>query len=242
MTETASPSRQVLDDTPRRVLKFLSGLSTNDTIRALLEARGYSNDDHQEGWRLLLAVTGYKRNDAADAFVPTINKVVRDAITELDAWDEPNFRVIRAALERRHPDQATFVFANDLSAAQGAAAVLSVATLLDRLDALDQSDERKKTRKADHAALETLSKRGITAAERKRLRALVDVVRNAERSSAPAAVVSPRSEAAAPPTDDQRLALYEWFREWAEIARATVRRKDYLILLGLAKRKITKKS
>lgn len=240
MTDSSTPSRQVLDETPGRALKFLSALSTNDTVRALLEQRGYGHDDHQEGWRFLLAVTGYKRPEAAGVFVPAINTAARDAITELDAWDEPNFRIIRAALERRHPEQAAFVFADSLSAAQGAAAVLSVATLLDRLDALERSDDRKKTRKADHAALDTLSKRGVTAAERKRLRALVDVARNVDRKPEPTPPPAP-APAADEPAEDQRIKLYQWFREWSEVARGTVRRKDYLILLGLAKRKAAKK-
>lgn len=34
------------------------------------------------------------------------------------------------------------------------------------------------------------------------------------------------------------VALREWFEEWSEIARACVSRRDYLIRMGLASRRI----
>ncbi len=37
------------------------------------------------------------------------------------------------------------------------------------------------------------------------------------------------------------MALRHWYEEWSEIARASISRRDYLILLGLAKRKSSKK-
>lgn len=33
------------------------------------------------------------------------------------------------------------------------------------------------------------------------------------------------------------LALRVWYEDWAEVARVMIRRRDYLILLGLAERK-----
>jgi hypothetical protein len=36
--------------------------------------------------------------------------------------------------------------------------------------------------------------------------------------------------------------LWIWYREGSETARALIKRRDYLILLGLAKRKTTKKA
>jgi len=37
--------------------------------------------------------------------------------------------------------------------------------------------------------------------------------------------------------EEHVAALRAWYEEWSEIARATVTRRDYLIRLGLAKRK-----
>ena len=75
-----------------------------------------------------------------------------EATAEIDGWDEPNFRILRATLKRKFPEQAAFVFDN-LAASTGAASVLGVTRLLDRLDELESGDARKKTRKQDHAAL-----------------------------------------------------------------------------------------
>lgn len=232
MPPTSQPSRQVLEELPSRSLKILSALSHSSILYAALAARGYTEADHQEGWDLLLQVTGFRRPPVAAAE----STAARDAAVELDAWDEPNFRLIRAALDRRHPDQSLFVF-EGLSASTGAGAVLGVATLLDRLDALEKSPERKATRKADQAALDTLSKRGITAAERARLRALVATATTAAKAEEEA------SDAASDPAPNEALLkLHAWYGEWSEVARAVIKRRDHLIRLGLAKRKKTPKS
>jgi len=75
----------------------------------------------------------------------------RAAITEIDAWDEPGFRRVGAALGRLHPEQHAFVF-DGLTAARGQGSLVSVTTLLDRLDALDSAPDREATREVDHAA------------------------------------------------------------------------------------------
>ena len=227
MPLTPQPSRQVLEELPTRSLKFLSAVSKSLLIHAALEARGYSDADHQEGWELLLQVSGFHH----PASGPTESAAARDATVELDAWDEPNFRLIRAALDRRHPEQSLFVF-EGLTASTGAGAVLGVATLLDRLDALEKSPARDATRKADQAALDTLTSRGISAAERKRLRALVTTAMTAAKSEE-----DPSPTAADPAPTEASLKLHAWYGEWSEIARAVIKRRDHLIRLGLAKRK-----
>jgi hypothetical protein len=228
VTESNQPSRQILDDLPGRALKFLSTVSRSKPIHAALAERAYTADEHQEGWELVLQVSGYHlpRGAASDE-----DPEVSHAVVELDQWDEPNFRLIHAALARRHPDQDAFVF-NNLEPATGAGAVISVSTLLDRLDALESGEERKATRKADHAALATLAKRKITKDERARLRGLVKV-----------ALKPAKIEPAAPPVaseaDQQKalLKLWSWYSEWSETARIVITRRDHLIRLGLAKPK-----
>jgi hypothetical protein len=190
-----------------------------------MAARGYTPADHQEGWSLLHKVSGLFEEDAPQE----TDLQVRDATTELDNTDEDLYRIVRAALTRLHPEQARFVL-NGLEPTTGAGAILSVKNMLDRLDTLDKG-RSKETAKADKAAIATLKQRGVTAAERARLRGLVDVAQSA-----------PAVEPAAAPVDDGKYeadlsALRAWFEDWSEVARVAIKRKDYLIRLGLASRK-----
>lgn len=230
MTTSDQPSRQTLDDLPGRALKFLSTVSKSKTIHAALAERAYTEDEHQEGWDLLLQVAGYHlpRGAARDE-----DPEVSQAVVTLDLWDEPNFRLIHAALARRHPDQDAFIFTN-LEPATGAGAVISVSTLLDRLDALESGEERKATRTEDLAALATLAKRKLTKEERDRLRGLVKVALKPAKID-PAAGTPPLASEA----EQQKalLKLWSWYSEWSETARVVISRRDHLIRLGLAKPK-----
>ncbi|WP_437929799.1 hypothetical protein WMF37_11275 [Sorangium sp. So ce291] len=236
------PSRQVLAEVPGRALRFLSAAGKNRQIRALLRERGYTDEEHKEGWDLLHRASGFGTGEPDEVEDAEVGK----AIAELDAWDEPHFRLIRAALQRRHPAQEKFVFDN-LTAQVGPAAVVSVKTLLDRLDALEKSPARKASRKDDHAALETLAKRGITREERTRLRQLVDAASGAgvaaeeddEEAIGDAATV--RAVVDSREHVEALRALHAWYREWAETARAIVKRRDFLVRLGLAHRKVKAK-
>lgn len=221
-TSTAIPSRQVLEETPARALRFLGAVARVFGIRAQLAPRGYDEVEHRRAWDLLHQVSHF-RPEASSSFQH--DAAVREAIGILDGWDERGFRIASAALKHRHPEQHAFVF-DDLAAAQGEAAVVSVSRFLDRLDALESSPDRAGTRDADLAALETLARRGVHAAERARLRQLVDVAQ---------AVLPPPEE------NSDRLenlaALHAWLDEWSETARAVIRRRDHLIALGLVKRR-----
>jgi hypothetical protein len=119
-----------------------------------------------------------------------------------------------------------FVFDN-LTAKQGAEAVVGVSTLLDRLDALDNAPERK----ADQAALATLAARSYTDEERTRLRGLVATAQT---------LIMPK-----PISDAEReatlLKLYAWHNEWSAIARLVLTRRDHQIAVGIAKRRKAKK-
>jgi hypothetical protein len=232
--QTLDVTRETLEATPARVLTFLRAAGTSKAIRALLTAKGYTPADHQEGWSLLHRVSGL-----AEA-TPDLDTdvAVRDAMNELDNWDEDGFRLVRAALTRKHAAPAAFVL-NGLAPATGAAAVLSVKNLLDRLDALEGSPDRQATREADHAALATLERRGLGAAERKRLRGLVQ---KAQAASPVDPTDATADEAAKQNYLADLAALRAWFLEWADTARVAVKRKDYLIRLGLAKRKAPEKA
>ena len=229
----ATYSRQILEEAPARVLQFLGGVGTSPFIRAALGHFGYTDHDHDEGWSLLHRASGYQTVTPA----PSADRTAADALAELDAWDEPNFRLARAALSRRHPEQAEFLFTG-LEAAAGPAAVLSVTAFLDRLDALagvaeGRDHKVKATKQADAAALKTLADRGITAEERARLRQLVATAERGEKAAAPSARDTDDAEVRL----EALTALRAWFDEWAETARVVIKRRDHLIRLGLAKRR-----
>ncbi len=225
------PSETVLEETPARALTFLRGIARYPSIQAVLAQNGYTPDHHAEGWKLLLAAAGAPSASAPSAPVVT---PAQEAIVTLDAWDEQGFARIDAALEGPFPDQHAFVFAGDLTASVGPAAVIGVQTLLARLDALESGKERPKAaHKKDQAAIALLAARGIDKKERQRLAALVKQA----MSIAPAAAL--------PEADTTREAalhsLYLWYRDWSKTARAVIAKRAYLISLGLAKRKSAKK-
>jgi hypothetical protein len=223
-----SVSRSTLDAVPERALAFLRGMGLSVGIRRALFARGYTKDDHVEGWKLLHEVSGF-----GDAGEEVEDATVREAALEIDAWDEGAIRIIQATFERRFPEQAAFVL-QGIRPATGAAAILGVARLLERLDALEESDERKDSRKQDRAALELLARRGIDAKERARVRSLVEQAKQVGEISPP----DPEDlEAVERKRTESLMRLYAWHREWSEIARVTIRRRDQLIRLGLAYRK-----
>ncbi|HVY48803.1 MAG TPA: hypothetical protein VHB21_23100 [Minicystis sp.] len=208
-----------------------SAVTKFPALYAQLAKAGYTADDHQEGWRLLLAAAGFTPTAAPPPRAPS---PAFDAMAELDALDEDVFARARAALERLHPSAFAFVFAGGLAASQGPGAVVGMGVFLDRLDALEHGKGREKSEhKGDLAALATLEKRGLTKAERKRLHALVDAAK--DLGDAPAPPPAPA------PTHDDLRALYAWYKDWSTTARSVIKKRASLISLGLAKR-IARKS
>jgi hypothetical protein len=227
MIDTA-PSRQVLAELPARLVTFLGACGKYPAIRAQMAAAGYTQADHDHGWVLLQGITGYQK-----AALPNVADVeVRDAALELDAWDELNFRVIQACLAHKHPAQGAFLF-EGLEPSKGLKAIVGIKLLLDRVNALESSPDRAATREEDHAALATLARRGYTPAEWQRLGGLVTIARRGTQQ-----VDLPSTASAAP--SPVELEAHRFFNDWAETARARVKRRDQLILLGLAKRRRAK--
>jgi hypothetical protein len=231
------PSRQVLEATHGRTAQFLKAVGTNPTIRALLEAHGYTKEEHDEGWRLLLAASGYQ--GALPAPPSAQSAGAREAMSKVDAWDEPAHRILRATLGRRFPEQADFLLAG-LAPATGMESVAGVSTLLDRFDVLESGKGRKSTHKQDQAALALLAGRGIGPEKRKELRALIARAQQGE-AALPIDPTHQQTQAEKDKAHEEALvALRHWFEEWSEIARAVVTRRDYLIQLGLARRRVRK--
>lgn len=230
MTTMTEQEKRTLIATPGRALTFLRTAAIKVEIRAALFAAGYSTAEQGAGWSLLEKASGYVPGVASISD----DTVARAALAELDAWDEPGFRRIKAALGRLHPEQHDFVFSG-LEAARGAGSVLSVTTLLERLSQLESSPDRKATRKDDQAALATLASRGITPELRQHLRSLVQVAQTAATPSFPSALSVQERDAAL-------RELAAWYKDWSETARAVIHRRDYLIMLGLSQRRTTAKS
>lgn len=229
LTLDVNVSRETLEGTPVRALTFLKAIGTSAAIHGAMVARGYSREHHLQGWALLHSVSGYQ-----DSALPVEDRSVSDAIKQLDDWDEDGFQVIAASLRYRYPEQAAFLLTG-LAPSTGAAAVLGVKQLLDRLDALESSPDRASSKQKDQAALAVLSQRGIGKADRERLRQWIDLAEGAPDVSLPDAEAIARSEAK---YLKGLLALRAWFEEWAGIARVAIKRRDHLIRLGLAKRRV----
>ena len=226
------PSATVLEETPARALAFLRGLGRSPLAHGQLEQAGYRQVDHEEGWQLLFKAAGYAPGvpDAPDS-------TGDDAIVTLDAWDENGFARIRAALDRLHPEQSSFVFAGDLEAESGPKAVIGVKTLLDRLDMLDSGKGRPKSaHKADAEAIATLERRGIGEAERARLRALVEEA-SALGPSAPIREAVQSSAARKEARTADLAKLHAWYKDWTTTARSVIKQRSSLIALGLANRR-----
>ena len=94
-------------------------------------------------------------------------------------------------------------------------------------------------RRSPATILATRSARGITAKERARLADLVQTAQSTTEIEAP----DEAGEAAREEAYVKALgALRVWYVDWSDMARSVIKRRDYLIRLGLAKRKSTKKS
>ena len=224
-------SRAEINRDIMRGVAFLGTLSRSSDIRRILADRGYTNEEHQAGWRSLLEVMGWKPDLPVSESVSAIEQ--EQAIAELDNWDGPNFSIARAVLRRLHPDQEAYIFDN-LLAAQGAAAVGSVKTYLVRVSAMREGTDpsRAALREEDRAAVASLETRKVAGAELEaHLAALIETATTA----APIAP-DPVDEG---PSERQQAArrLHAWLADWRETARVVITRGDYLIRLGLVNRR-----
>jgi len=226
-----SYSDKLLEETPTRVTRLLTGIARSAVIRTLM-GRGGMRDLHiTEGRELLmscLSPSPIAVDDTDDA------KRRREAVASLDAWDEPNFARYRAALKRHYPKVGAYVF-DKLTAAMGPEAVKAVATFFQRLDDVAEGRAEDISRTEGRKALALLAERGLTDDERTRLRELIELALG-PTEALPVADMDAISE-----RRRHLVALREWYEEWAAVARAEVKRRDHLILLGLAERKRAKK-
>jgi hypothetical protein len=235
----AGVTYETLEETPNRVLTFLMAVGVVPAVRTILRLKGYNAAEHRRGWALIEQL-GNRELDAT-----VTEKDIADAVAAIDNWDEPNIRLIRAALTR-HPEARAMVLAG-ITAQSGPAAVINVSKILRRLDELAKTE-------AGREALATLSERGLGDAERKRMAALVKIAKSggieadAEADNADSAALEAADDAALKAAAEAAAAeaaayektlveLRQWWDEWSEIARINIQRRDYLIRLGLAERR-----
>ena len=217
-------SRTVLDDAPIAAFHFLRAASLENILRELKKV-GYTQEDHTEGWTLFYRTGGYRLTDAAKAPNESI-----EAIREIEAWMGPNLTRARAVLQRRFADAYDFVFGG-LEIGNKQEAMITVSTFLARLDDLESSAERKASRKSDHAALEALASRGITADVRRHMAALI------VKSQKQPELTASEAPSSAAERDAALANLYLWVREWRETARTVIKNRSMLIQLGIGKRR-----
>lgn len=214
-------SDDVLSKVPGRALKFLGYIGRTPPVFSVLNNVGFQIADLHDGWALLHAAAGYTQAPRAPVTDPTSAK----ALAELDAWDEPNLRRLKAAVTRLHPEQVETLF-DGIEPGTGTASIMTIATFLDRVDAV-----AKKTPKV----LETLEKRGLKPETRAHLRSLIATAKGVTPAPGPIASGSDPAE-----YRKTLVALKLWFDDWAESARTSGLNRYHLINLGLASRKTSK--
>lgn len=220
---TASPSRVTLAGIPERVSRFLRAIAHNAPIRSALATEGYGEVDHQEGWDLFHQVNGYRPTPS-----PVIDPRSALAMAELDRLDGPLIDKLDATLGHRFPRQREAVLGG-LAAGERAVAVANVKSILARVSALEASADAQ-----DQAAAARLAKVRFDGAERERLESLV---RDAEHFDATSGAGFDSEEGRWARVAPDHVALWRWFDEWSRAAHRAVGRRDWLIALGLAKRK-----
>jgi hypothetical protein len=213
---TRLPSDYAIRDLPARVAVFLHAVGRHAAIRYAMVAGGYGAADHEEGLRLLAALCRYRQG----GLDPAEDEPARAAGAELEEWTRTHVPRLRAALERLHPAEVKLFEGVDGS--ESGSALLGVGSLLERLVAVERADRRA-------AVLRTLAQRGLDRAERQRLGVLLAMAR---RALAPAKAAGEDDDEAA-----DMIALHRWFSDWSATAKALLKRKDWLIWMGLAERR-----
>jgi len=228
INQTETLHRSTAELAVQRAIQFLRTVGTDPVIFDELQSVGFTSDDLTEGWSLVYKACSLPQSK--QRFTPDAGPVA-DANDKLVAWQATMFVRAHAALRRLHPAQDAFVF-GDVVGDPSTTTLVAVGVFLARLDALGNSPERKATRKADHAALATLERRGVTEETRKQAKQLVHII---ETTTAPDITTAP------PPVDKRMSAMidvYAWVQDWTESARAVITRRDHLIRLGIGKRRV----
>jgi hypothetical protein len=195
----------------RRVLEFLIGLR-DDRVVAALATRGFGKPERELGWDLV-------RTLGLTQTVPLVTTKGDAQEAALDAWQREWFRVARASLEQAYPKAYEQLFSG-LNQRRKSSVSL-VLEFLSRLDALARAKDA-----ANCAAIEKLRARGLTSAQVKKARHLIDELRR----PAPPLLVDVEQRRAE--IRRAEAALWSYYREWSQIALAVIKDARLRKLLG----------
>jgi hypothetical protein len=209
-------SRATLEATVGKASQFLYAVGRTPTVLNTLRKLGYTAAVHARGFDLVAAAS--RRGLEARA----VDEEVDEALQILDAWDDKNIPRMDAALTQ-FPDIRKMIL-EGLKVGSSDESVRNVEAILERLSAAEESGARGK------AAVARLAQVDIDTAERKRLTGLVSVARGAKAFT--------REVVEEDPAERALLELRDWYYEWSELARQTVTRREHLIRLGLAERRV----
>ncbi len=217
-----------------RAASFFKTVSRNPVVRGELLSRGLTDEELRRGWSLYSAVLGFGPDSNVQAAASVPETSAARALNAIDAWDAPTFTAAKAVLEARHPKVSAFLFA-DLAPATGPAAVAGAERFLERISMLRDGRAPGVAPQAGKAASELLSLRRLLDAEQEaELRKLVATAKSGAQPN------ELRVSEPDPARDEQARAFVVSRSEWREIARVSIKRRDYQIALGLAQRRVKK--
>lgn len=210
-------ARLTVGEKAERVLVMLMGLRSQRVAEALTR-HGFTEQDLDEGWRLLRKVTRTQL-DGPPATPPTDP----DTLEQLDKWESRWFAIANATLFHRAPETRAWLFRN-LTQTEGVAVAVSVATFLERIAQLKSGAPGIP---ADApAAVKALEARGLNA----------DVIAAAEKLIERLRKVEAGSAFGQQPSDEElaeaESELWAWYLEWSQIARTAIKQRALLKALG----------
>ncbi len=190
-------------------------------VAPLMRPYGLTNADIEEGWQLFMTATMRKISS-----LPTSSRAP-GIDTELNAFEDEWFPVVRFALKRRFPAIEEQIFLN-LERANGREVTWTTAIFVERLEAMTRGDAPYG--EEGKAAREYLRVRGLTDEHVAHAKALLEQLRRLEADVPP------------PPASDEEVdgaqdAMWQWYLEWSGLARRAVKDGNLLRLLGFKKRK-----
>jgi hypothetical protein len=204
-----------------RVLTLLLALRI-PRIAAALKQHGFTNDDLDEGWTLLRALTRSQLDEPAEAAA-----VDSDAVRALDAWENQWFVIAAATLKRRAPTVYEKLFRN-LSQTDGRQVVVSVGTFLERWDNLNKPVQDGSLGAEGEDAKNLLAGRGLNNQVIDEAKALIKEVTQIQGP------LPDLEQIAAADTDFEKAEanLWAWYLEWSTIARSAIKQRSLLLKLG----------
>ncbi len=215
-----------------RAASFFKTVARNPVVRGELLSRGLTDAELERGWSMYGALLGFRNGRAVHAVSAVSETEAARALNAIDAWDAPAFSAAKAVLANRYPKVERFLF-EDLVASTGPASVAGVERFLERVAMLRAGKAAGLSAEESKGAMELLGARKILdEIQESELRRLISVAKSGAR---PSEFRAP--DAIAPEREKQAIEFLRWLHEWREVARTAIKRRDYLISLGLAQRR-----